>query len=634
MLAIGALAAAAVAYLSTQRARRAERQAEETRVEANQARGHAEQLLGYLTDDFARELGSFGRVDLVGELAKRQLDYFKALPEGLKDRETTRNGALAMVQYARAMRTLGQIPAARSTSDEGVRLLQRLRQEGDTSERTTIALAMGTEVQELVLDNEQSPQSLPTAQRALDIIKPLATAPHASIAARRAYIETLGRFGFEQLRAFKTEDALATLQIQMREAAALGARDLTHVDIAAQYAESGGWQVEALATLGRGEQARKVGADAGAVAAKVLDLRPGYLQALRAQNLISSSLGGLAMDDMRDADAIILVNRGEAASRALARLDPGNTIVSTNLAVDLQIHGSALWQTGRPHEAVKYFLEAAEVNSKGEHAGASFALNDLQQRALLAVRQADLGDAAGLRATQARSAQKLAALRRSERAGTAVILSADCMSNYSVAGAALFNDDLATTRRLGRECISHLTSLVPQGETQKFMRSAGIFYVADLVGQAEYKLGNYAAAERVLREALDARSHWPTNSASDRREEAEVSTLLALALARQGHLVESEKVIGPVVKLHRQLAARNHDDQWQHVELAAALFAQALTDKPHRASLLKESAALVNRVPAEMGQLHSVRLWRDRLRQEQHARAVAMASEAAERGVE
>jgi hypothetical protein len=88
--------------------------------------------LGYLTDDFARELGSFGRVDLVAELAKRQLDYFKALPPGLKDRDTTRNGALAMVQYARAMRTLGNMAEARNASNEGVELLQKLRQEGDT----------------------------------------------------------------------------------------------------------------------------------------------------------------------------------------------------------------------------------------------------------------------------------------------------------------------------------------------------------------------------------------------------------------------------------------------------------------------------------------------------------------------
>jgi hypothetical protein len=86
------------------------------------------------------------------------------------------------------------------------------------------------------------------------------------------------------------------------------------------------------------------------------------------------------------------------------------------------------------------------------------------------------------------------------------------------------------------------------------------------------------------------------------------------------------------VKLHRGLAARNHDDQWQRVELAAALYAQALSDKPHRVALLKESATLVARVPAEMRELHSVRLWRERIRKEQLAPAVAMAREAADRG--
>ena len=246
VLAIGALAAAAVAYVSTQRARRAERQADETRIAANQARGQAEQLLGYLSDDFARELASFGRLDVVAELAKRQLDYFKALPPGLKNRDTSRNGALAMVQYARSMRALGKIPEARRAADEGVQILQKLRRDGDASERTVTALALGTEVQAIVLKNEGSPDSLPTAERAVAILKPVATAAHASFAARRAYIEVLQRLGFEQLRAFRPEEGLATFKLVMSQADALGAHDLTHMDISAAYAEAGGWQIEGL----------------------------------------------------------------------------------------------------------------------------------------------------------------------------------------------------------------------------------------------------------------------------------------------------------------------------------------------------------------------------------------------------
>ena len=66
--ALGAVVAAVIAYVNTQRAHRAEAQAE-------QARAGAEHLLGYLTDDFVRELESFGRLDVVAEFAKRQIDY-------------------------------------------------------------------------------------------------------------------------------------------------------------------------------------------------------------------------------------------------------------------------------------------------------------------------------------------------------------------------------------------------------------------------------------------------------------------------------------------------------------------------------------------------------------------------------
>jgi hypothetical protein len=634
VLAIGALAAAAVAYMSTERARRAEHQAEVTRAEANQARGQAEQLLGYLTDDFARELGSFGRVDLVAELAKRQLDYFKALPPTLKDRDTSRNGALAMVQYARAMRTLGNISAARAASDEGVQILEKLRQDGDPSEATTIALALGTAVQATVFNNEQNPQALPTAERAAAILKPLAEAPRASVAARRAYVEILGRLGFEQLRVNKQDDGLATLKHEQNIEVALGARDLSEIDMAAAYAEAAGWQVEALGELGRGAEAQRVGADGNAIAAKVLERRPGYLRALRAQQLISANLGFLAIDEMRDQDAVALARVGEENSRNLAKLDPGNTIATANLAVDMRLHADASWLAGQAHEAIQTYLASELVHRKSEQAGASFVMDGMNVRTTLASRQAELGDTEGARTSQARSAADAAGLHKTEPAGSAVIVFGDCLYKYGEASVALLRADPATTRRLGRECIARGTALVPHGGNEEFFRNATIFYTADITGQAEYMLGDYAAAERTLREGMDARNHWPTRNNGDRREQAEVSTYLAMAIAREGRPAEAASVIAPVVKLHRALAARNHDDAWQRVELAAALFAEALAEKPRRTALLNEASALVARVPLEMRDLRSIHVWRDRIRAEQRGAAPSAALEpaASERG--
>ena len=100
--------------------------------------------------------------------------------------------------------------------------------------------------------------------------------------------------------------------------------------------------------------------------------------------------------------------------------------------------------------------------------------------------------------------------------------------------------------------------------------------------QAAYALGDYPGAERAARDALAARARWPVQNDQERRDQAEASIGLALALARQGRGAQALEVIDPVVKLHRELAARNHGDQWQHVELASALYVQALCDPARR----------------------------------------------------
>ena len=101
VLAVGAVAAAIFAYWTSQRAKRAEDLAQQSRVQA-------ETLLGYLTADFARELENSGRLDLIASLAKREIDYFHGLPEELKGPETQRTAAQALVQFARASTAAGR----------------------------------------------------------------------------------------------------------------------------------------------------------------------------------------------------------------------------------------------------------------------------------------------------------------------------------------------------------------------------------------------------------------------------------------------------------------------------------------------------------------------------------------------
>ncbi|GAC1667079.1 MAG: hypothetical protein NVS9B2_08070 [Steroidobacteraceae bacterium] len=615
VLAIGAIAAAVLAYFSSQRAHRAEMEAEQTRAVSEQARIQAEQLMGYLTDDFVRELQSFGRLDVVAEFAKRQIDYFHALPPALKDTDTTRNGALAMVQYARAMRSLGKLDTGSATVAEAIQLLERLRSGGDASEATTIALALGYTAQAQILDNRNDAGGPVAGKRAAELLRPLAEARNATAAARRAYVEVLIRIAFEQQGGNQNEEAVRTGQKAMQLAADLGARDLSNIDMGADYAEAGAWLVSALTNLGRNEEARRSGEEAMAVADKVLERRPGYRLALHAEQVIEGDLTQVATNALNPAEALRFAERQVQIGQSLLNLDPGNVVSINNMGVAHQSLGDALWAVGRVRDAIPPYSKSLDDYAKATVGGAGFFLIHGYDVAQTANKQSMIGDQAEAAATIASGEPFLAALRRSEPPGSITVTLCEAMQQLAAAGTAFQRDDLAEARRMARQAAQALEATKPSGGIQEFQKFISLYVIYGIAGRTDYLLGDYAGAERAERAAMDSRKHSsPIEAVADKRDMGELSTWLAMALARQGRHAEAAQAIAPVVKFQRGLAARNHGDEWQNVELAAALYAQALTDKNRGTALLNEAAAKLDSLPATMRNLHDVRQWRERIR--------------------
>ena len=610
VLALGAIAAAVIAYFSSQRAHRAELEAQQTRAVSEQARLQAEQLLGYLTDDFVRELESFGRLDVVAEFAKRQIDYFHALPPALKDTVTTRNGALAMAQYARAMRRLGKLDVSSATVAEAVKLLEELRHGGDETEATTIALAIGYSVQAQIADNRNDPTGPAMGKRAADLLRPLAEGPKASRASQRAYVDVLMRVTFEQQAYNQNEDAVRTAQKAKQLALDLGARDLSNIEMGADYAEAGAWEVSALANLGHNDEARRSGVDALAVADKVLERRPGHRVALHAEQIIESDLAQVAINDLNPAEALKIAEREAEISRTLMMLDPNNVVSTNNLGVADQGVGDAFWSLGKMREAIPHYFDSLKDFGKSTSGGASFVIIHGYAVAQTASHQAQFGDSSGAAATIASAAPFLADLRRVQPKGSVPVIIGETLMDLPTAFAAFERDDLKGTIRLVEETVRKLNPITPDGGVQENQKYTSLFLAYHLEGRARFRLGDYEGAERAERAAIAARKHTPIEAVADRRDVAELSTWLAMAIARQGRLDEAAQTIAPVVKFHRELAARNHGDQWQNVEFAAALYAQTLTDKPHAAALLREAAARMDTLPPAMRGMHDVRLWR------------------------
>lgn len=621
VLAIGAVVAAAFAVVSSQRAHLAEREAQETRAIAERARAGSEHLLAYLNDDFVRELESFGRLNVLAEFSRRQIDYFHGLPDSLKGLETNRNGALAMVHYARSMRILGNLDAAKKNVDEAMQLLERQRAAGDNSEATVVALTQCYSILAAILDSKNDPGGPVAGRRAVDLIRPLAEAHGASAALRKAYVAALVRLAFEQSGSNELAAAVETAQTARRYATQLGALDLSNLEMGANYAEAGAWLTGALIGEGRNDEAQRIGEEAVVLADRILEQRPGFRLALHAQQVIESNLASVAQNELNPVEAHRIGKLMELTSATLLRLDPNNTVSHNNMGVAHSVLGDALWAQGRLREANGYYLKSLDDFARATVGGTSYVLLRSYNVAGLSYRQALIGDVPSAQATLAASEPFLVRLRTTEPAGSVAVEIVDAVGKLSMAGVAFERDDLAAARRMGESALSQLDAVQTVGGFQKNQKELSLYFASHLLGRTGYEQGDFAMAERFERKALVARTSGSVDAVSDRRDFGELNTWLAMALARQGKAAEALQVIAPVIKFQRELAAHNRGDHWLAVELASALLAQALADKEHAAALLAEAAALLVAVPETLRTTHDVRRWIERVREAQHGAA-------------
>lgn len=614
VLAIGAVLAAVFAYHNSQRARRAEQLAEQTRAEAEQARGGAEQLLGYLSDDLAKELSSFGQLKVVAEFSKRQIDYFHTLPPTLRDVETTRNGALAMEHYASTERALGEPKSALANATEATQLLEQLQQQGDHSEATTVALAAGYGITSLVQDELNDPAGSKSLKHALDTLTPLAQAPNPSPAVENAYVLLLERAGYQAIGGSDNAGAQRLAQKAMDIDATLGGLDPANVDAAAEYAELAGWDITALANLGRNDEARRVGNAAVDLADKVLEQRPGNRLAMHAEQVLISVLGNVASNDLNAAEALRVVIRGDQVSTVLLNLDPKSIASLTNLAESLLATGDAHGTLGQLHAAIPFYTHAFDLLAKAAVNGGGPALLYAYFLGAYADNESQFGELAAGSATLARFASIQARMKDEPKSSIVPVL-VDAFQKYAESALALRSDDLETAQRVASAGVQETQATKAEPGFEELQKTVTLYSAANILGHAEYRLGHYAAAEAAERIAVEARHKFQDQAVSDRRDIAEKSTWLAMALIKQDKIAEAAEVINPIVKFHRELVARNHGDQFEPTELAAALYAQALTDKVHRTALLQEATQMIDSVAAETRNQHDVRQMRERIQQ-------------------
>lgn len=301
-----------------------------------------------------------------------------------------------------------------------------------------------------------------------------------------------------------------------------------------------------------------------------------------------------------------------AAWRELTQRDRMNAGGWINLGDGHRQIAETWFQLGKPRQAIGSLNAAMSALRSMTQAASSLQFQLLALTHLAAI-QANLGDRAGSATSLAEAAQVGAARVRDEPAGSFVRVRMAYQYSIQAGVVAELNGDAVKASAIARRAIAALAAISPVGARQTARHTDWLYREHAQLGAVEYGQGNYAAAAQALQSALALRKKNPPGDRLDQREQADAAIMLSLALARLNRADEARAALAPALALQRTLAKLNTDDQLQHVQLASALYAQALADPAAQAESLRDARALMAALPVEMQALRSVAIWRDRI---------------------
>jgi hypothetical protein len=614
VLALGALVALGFAFFSADRARKAERQAQETRAAAEAARAQAEHLLGYLNDDFSVELAGVGRLGVIEQLGKKEVDYYASLPASLQTRDTERSAALAELHYGIALQNGYELDAAGKHLQHAVDVLGKLRTAGDSSEGTAVGLALGLSALADQADREQLPRATidDLNGRAVELLRPYVEAPNASVAARRVF----GTVATSAGSYAEGEQALALIAQAQRALASIGALDGSDIGAAADYATALEYQALTEWRMGRNTDLEATTTQGLALADRVLAARPGHLRALAARVFLKTLSAGKLLAEMRYDEALARTNEAYADAQLSLQLDPANVDTRSRVARNRVIAANEYMALGRPRAAItasREHIEALRGGANGFIANGDSILSSLARIAFI---EADLGDTAQSAAALKEATDAYDALSHLLRPDNVRLIAAEADLNHVRVRIAL----LTPAPGAAALTIAKASRVKLVASNLKGFAGDSVGLLANSardLGQMQFWAGNYAEAEAAF-EAGQAEL-GDSQVVFDARDRVRFTVWRTMALAHLDQSGVAQGLIGPALTGARERNTHNRDAEDERLVFAEVLYAQALIDPAHRDALLTEAEGEIALLPREMRELRSTQEWTERIREERRA---------------
>ena len=622
-LSVVAVASAIYGVYSANRAEQAETEAVKTRAISETSREESEKLVVYILDDFYEEMSPIGRLDVVGGLAKKAVEYYDKLPPEARTPETKRNSAVAQARYAQVITLLGRADEAKKYIESGKKTLNEMRAAGDNSDETLIALARVGEADVANFTNRfDMLGATNAAEEALAILTPISTKPNASKTAVWTEAILRANLGFALLRRGRPDAAIEQYLLSRKIAANNGALDLTNLVATSGYVTVG-WQVgEALTSLGKPDKATPILQEAIALADRLLEKRPGHRPGLRAKSTAVSHLGSIEEANLRWNGVLRYSRDAQRVQEIVTALDPGNSGSQNNLRVTKGQASRALYELGRVEESITAFQSTLAID-KAEKINGFSLRNLISWHGILADAFAQEGkfDAAEVELKKAEQYLKsfLATTNdKGPRIGTLAELASWRARVDLLAG----NKDKIDA--IEPEMAKHISALLARraelGKDAGSGSNTVLLGVYETAYRALMMKNNYAGAASVAQQEIQERLRDQRQSLATERDAHLARTRLAIALARQAKLYDANNMLKPALVFFQLPAVQKSDAVTLKGDYAEALFAAALANPAEKSARLAEALRTFDSMPAQMKALKDYARIREEIAREQGKR--------------
>lgn len=352
--------------IGLQRILAAERLATRQRTLAQQSRGEAEELLGFMLGDLRDKLTPLGRLDLLDGVAKKAVGYYGTMREDLTDSE--------LEKRALAHRNVGDVLSELSEQGHTARALKEYqaalaldlmlaaKDPGDTGRQ--LALSASHQRVGAMRSAQGDTQGALEEYRALmAIVEPLARAAPTNAARQRDLSTAHFWLGEVALASGDAAGALAEHRASLAIDQKLAEAEPTSADrrraVSVSHERIGDVLVVRGDTAGALEEFRAAHAIRGALAAK--DPDDAALQ--RDLSISYDKLGDLFLARRAPLDALREFEASRAIRELLATRDPTNADRRRDTSVSLEKIGDALLAQGDSTRALTQFRAAMAIDA-------------------------------------------------------------------------------------------------------------------------------------------------------------------------------------------------------------------------------------------------------------------------------